>query len=99
MARGMPVSLWRYVLSELWRLILLSTIVLVAVISFVAAIKPLADGKLAPLETLKFMGLAIIPMLQWALPFAAGFGATLAYHRLSHDNELTAAYAGGVSHR
>lgn len=99
MARGLPISLWRYVLFELWRLILLSTFVLVAVISFVAAIKPLADGKLAPLETLKFMGLAVIPMLQWALPFAAGFGATLAYHRMTHDNELTGAHAGGISHR
>lgn len=99
MARGFPFALWKYVLSELWRLILLSAAVLVAVLTFAAAIKPLADGKLTPIEALRFMGFAVIPMLQWALPFAAGFGATLAYHRLSHDNELTAAYAGGVSHR
>jgi lipopolysaccharide export LptBFGC system permease protein LptF len=45
------------------------------------------------------MGLAVVPMLQYVLPFAAGFGATLAYHRMTHDNELTGAKAGGISHR
>jgi len=99
MARAQPTLFWRYIMLELWRLIALSTFVLVAVIAFAAAIKPLADGKLTPLEALKFMGLAVVPMLQYALPFAAGFAATLAYHRLSHDNELLAAYSGGISHR
>lgn len=95
----LSISLWFYILTELWRLILLTAGVLVAVLAFAAAIKPLADGKIGPLETLRFMGLAIIPMLQYALPFAAGFGATLAYHRLSQENEIIAAHAGGVSHR
>ncbi len=99
MPARLPLSLWRYILIELWRLILLTTVVLVTVISFAALIKPLADGKLTPGETLKFMLLAMVPMLQYALPFAAGFGATIAYHRLSSDNEVTAAHAGGISHR
>ncbi len=99
MARAQPTFLWRYIIVELWKLIALSTGVLVAVIAFAAAIKPLADGKLTPSEALKFMGLAVVPMLQYALPFAAGFAATIAYHRLSHDNELLAAHAGGISHR
>ncbi len=99
MPRAQPTFFWRYVMVELWRLIALSTFVLVAVIAFAAAIKPLADGKLTPLEALKFMGLAVVPMMQYALPFASGFAATLAYHRLSHENELLAAYAGGISHR
>lgn len=92
-------TLWAYSLAELWRLIVLTTGVLVAVIAFAAAIKPLADGKIGPLDMLKFMGLAIVPMMEFALPFAAGFAATLAYHRLAQDNELTAAHASGVSHR
>ena len=99
MTFGMPISLWKYITLELWRIIALTAAVLVAVIAFAASIKPMADGKITPLEALQFMGLAVVPMLQYALPFAAGFGATLAYHRLSHDNEVTAAYAGGVSHR
>lgn len=92
-------TLWRYSLVELWRLIFLTTAVLVAVIAFAAAIKPLADGKIGPLDMLMFMGLAVVPMMEFALPFAAGFGATLAYHRLAQDNELVAAHASGVSHR
>ncbi|VAX36486.1 hypothetical protein MNBD_PLANCTO03-984 [hydrothermal vent metagenome] len=61
--------------------------------------KPLADGKLGPAEAIKFMILAIPPMLAYALPFSAGFAATLAYHRMAEDNELLAAHSGGLSHR
>lgn len=99
MTGRLPWILWAYVLGELWKLVLLTSIVLVTVIAFAAAIKPLADGKLDPLDTFKYMLLAMVPMLQYALPFAACFGATMAYHRVSSENELTAAYAGGVSHR
>jgi lipopolysaccharide export LptBFGC system permease protein LptF len=92
-------TLWRYILRELWRLVLLSTAVLVTVIAFAATVKPLADGKLTPLEALHFMALAMPPMLAFALPFAAGFATTLGFHRLSQDNEFLAARSGGVSHR
>ena len=97
--RRFPYTLWLYILGDLWKLVLLTTGVLVTVIAFAAAVKPLADGKLGPEDTLKFMLLAMVPMLQYALPFASCFGATLAYHRLAADNEMTAAYAGGISHR
>jgi len=86
-------------LVDLWRLLLLATGVLVAIISFIAAVRFLADGRLGPLDTLRFMLLAIPPMLAYAMPFAASFAAALAYHRFASDNELTAAYAGGVPHR
>lgn len=99
MPRRPPITLWVYISVEMWKLVLLTAAVLVTVIAFAAAVKPLADGKLGPEDTVTFMLLAMVPMLQYALPFAACFGATLAYHRLSSDNELTAAYAGGVSHR
>ena len=97
--RAMLKTLWGYILSGQWKLVLLSTAVLVAVIAFAATVKPLADGKLTPTEALQFMFFAIPPMLAFALPFAAGFGTTLAYHRLSQDNEILAAKAGGVSQR
>ncbi len=97
--RRLPYTLWLYVLGDLWKLVLLTTGVLVTVIAFAAAVKPLADGKLGPEDTLTFMLLAMVPMLQYALPFAACFGATLAYHRIATDNELTAVHAGGISHR
>ena len=94
----MPWTLWRYIFIEVGKLVLISTAVLVAVIAFAATVKPLADGKLTALDALRFMFYAVPPMLAYALPFAAGFGATLAYHRMAQDNEVTASFAGGLSH-
>ncbi|MBX3379576.1 MAG: LptF/LptG family permease [Phycisphaeraceae bacterium] len=99
MARPQPISLWTSIFGELTRNLLLATAVLVTVIAFAATIKPLADGRLAPFEAMKFLLLAIPPMLAYALPFAGCFASTLVYHRLSSDNEFVAAAAGGVSHR
>lgn len=96
---SLPVTLWRYISADLWRLLLLTTAVLVCVISFAITIKPLADGELSPLDAIAFMLFACVPMLAYALPFAAGFAATLVFHRLSQDNELLASHAGGVSHK
>ncbi|MCW5774929.1 MAG: LptF/LptG family permease [Phycisphaeraceae bacterium] len=98
MIRTAPWTLWRHTTGELWRLLLLTTAVLVTVISFAAAVKPLADGKLGPAEAIRFVLLAMPPMLAYALPFASGFAATLAFHRMAQDNEALAAHAGGVSH-
>ncbi|MFI4898322.1 MAG: LptF/LptG family permease [Phycisphaerales bacterium JB059] len=95
----MPWTLYRYIFAEVARLVLLSTAVLVAVIAFAASVKPLAEGKLGAMGFVRFMLLAIPPMLAYALPFASGFGTTLAYHRLAQDNEILAAKAGGISHR
>jgi lipopolysaccharide export LptBFGC system permease protein LptF len=94
-----PWTIWRYVLGDLWKQILLITLVLTTIIAFGFSVKFLAEGKLGPMLTLKFIALAFVPMLQYSLPFAAAFGATLVYHRMSHDNELSASYAGGLSHR
>jgi len=88
-----------HITIEFWKLLLVTTAVLLAVIAFAVTVKPLADGKLQPLEALKFMGLASFPMLAYALPFAACFSATLVYHRLASENEAQAAASGGISHR
>jgi len=95
----MPWTLWRHTFIQLAKLIALSTAVLVVVIAFAATVKPLADGKLTPAEALRFMFLAIPPMLAYALPFSACFATTLTYHRMTTDNEITAAKAGGLSHQ
>jgi lipopolysaccharide export LptBFGC system permease protein LptF len=96
---GMPWTIWRYTLIELLRSVLLATAILVSVIAFAAAIKPLAEGALDPLGAVRFMLLAVPPMLAYALPFSAGFGAALVYHRMAQDNETIAAHSGGISHR
>jgi lipopolysaccharide export LptBFGC system permease protein LptF len=93
------ITIWRYTLSELWRLVLLTAVTIVAVIGFALTVKFFADGALGPLQTLKFMAIASVPMLQYALPFAGGFAATMVYHRLTQENELTGARAAGISHR
>lgn len=92
-------TLWRAILIEFWRLLILSTGVLVTVVAFAATVKPLADGKLTADQAIRFMLYAIPPMLSYTLPFAGGFAATLAYHRFAAENEITAAHAGGVSHK
>jgi lipopolysaccharide export LptBFGC system permease protein LptF len=96
----MPWLLYRYLLAELLRVFTLCASVLVLVIAFGAAIKPLAgDDLIGPLQTAKYIMLAAVPMLQFALPFSAGFAATLVLHRMTTDNEILAAAVGGISYR
>ncbi len=99
MLRRFPKTILKMLGSELGRLVVVSASVLVSIVAFAAAVKPLSDGTLTPGQALAFMALASPPMLMYALPFASGFAATLAYHRFASDNEANAAYAGGVSHR
>jgi lipopolysaccharide export LptBFGC system permease protein LptF len=94
-----PWTIWTHLTAELLKLLLITTGVLVAVLSFAATVKFLADGKLQAADALKYMGYAMPPMLAYALPFAACFAATLVYHRFATDNEAQAAASGGISHR
>ncbi len=77
----------------------LTALALVVVIAFGASVKHLAEGAIDLWGAVLVMLLAAVPMLQYALPFAGGFGATLAYHRFAGENEATAAMSGGISHR
>jgi lipopolysaccharide export LptBFGC system permease protein LptF len=92
-------TLWRAISFEFWRLLILTVSVVVATIAFAVTIKPLADGKLSADQAIRFMFYAVPPMLAYALPFAAGFAATISIHRMSSENEVTAVYASGVSHK
>ena len=94
----MPGILTRAMAGELLKTILLTTCVLVSVIAFGAAIKPLARNLLGGADILRYIALASVPMLQYALPFSAGFGATLVMHRMASDNEIIAMSAAGLSH-
>jgi lipopolysaccharide export system permease protein len=99
MTRRFPFFLFRHIAADLLRLIFIAATVLVVVISMAATVKPLSDGLLQADNLVKFIAYAIPVMLAYAVPFAAGFGATLVYHRLAADNEATAAYASGISHK
>lgn len=94
-----PATLWRAISIDLWKLLLLTAAVVVAVGAFALALRPVAEGRIGPEDAARFMLFGLLPMLQYALPFAAGFAATLVYHRLAGDNEILAAHAGGISHR
>ncbi len=95
----MPPLLSRYLLGELLRVFSLTLVVLVTVIAFGAAIKPMIDDRLMTAGMAgKYVLLATIPMLEFALPFAAGFAATLTLHRFTTDNEILAASVSGISY-
>lgn len=93
-----PWTIWRYAIVEMWRLLLVTTAIIVIVISFAMTVKFFADGRLSLVDAIPFMRVTIVPMLQYAVPFAAGFAATLTYHRMAQDNERTAAHGGGIGH-
>ncbi len=98
-SRRPPLILWRYLSVELWRSLALIAFALVLLVSFAAAIRPLARGDIGLGDAIKLMGLLSLPMSQFALPFAAGFASTLVYHRFSSDNEATACRASGIPQR
>jgi lipopolysaccharide export system permease protein len=94
----MALILWQMLGYELVRQVLLATGVLVCVITFAATLRPVAEGQIGVGDALRYMAYASVPMLQFALPFAAAFAATLTYHRFGADNESQAASAGGVGY-
>ncbi len=94
-----PRLLWRYLASDVLGILLMACAGLVGVIAFAAAMRPLSEGRVGVFEAVRLMGLLAVPMLQFALPFAAGLAATLAYHRFAAENEATASMSGGISHR
>lgn len=96
---SMPRILLRHIIADLLRLNLLTTSVLVAVIAFGAAIRPIMQNLLGAEDLLEFVLLASIPMLQFAIPFGAAFAGTLVYARLAADNEVLAMSAAGLSYR
>ena len=94
----MPWTLYRYILFDLVKLLALTTLVLVLLIAFAAAIKPLSDGVLSPAALLKYVVYLVPTMLPFALPFAGAFAGTLVFSRMTSDNEILACSASGMSY-
>jgi lipopolysaccharide export LptBFGC system permease protein LptF len=96
----MPWRLSRYLLGDLIVQIFVTTAILVTVVAFGAVIKPLADDSvLSAGQAMTFIALAIVPMLQYAIPFAAGFAGTLCLNRMARDNEILAMSVSGFSYQ
>lgn len=96
---AMPGILFRHIFVELLKVLTVTTAVLVTVIAFGAAIKPLSENLLGPTDLLKYILFATIPMMQYALPFAAAYAGTIVYHRLATDNEISAMATSGIPYR
>lgn len=94
----MPWTLYRYILKELLKLLVISTAVLVLVIGFAATVKPLMDGMLGPMGMLKLLFYTIPTVLGFALPFSAAFASTMVLSRMTTDNEVQACRAVGLSY-
>jgi hypothetical protein len=92
----MPWILHRHMLAEVARVVMLTTVVVVMVVAFGAVIKPMTSNLLGPGGIAKYVAIATVPMLQFALPFAAGFGATIVTHRFAAENELLAMSSSGL---
>jgi lipopolysaccharide export LptBFGC system permease protein LptF len=89
----------RHVIAEIAKVLVLTATVMVIVVAFGAVIRPLAQNLLGPFGVAKYVALATVPMLQFALPFAGGFAATLVTHRMVSDNEFLAMSVSGLSYR
>ncbi|MDH3584787.1 MAG: LptF/LptG family permease [Phycisphaerae bacterium] len=94
----MPLTLYRYVLFELLKLLGASVVVLVVVMSFAFSIKPISEGLLEPWQMVKVLAFTMPGMLGFALPFAGAFASTLVFFRMSSDNEISACAVSGVSY-
>lgn len=95
----MPWTLYRYILHDLVKVLTLSTVVLVLVISVAAAIKPLSDGVLDAVSMAKFVFYTTPTMVQFVLPVAGAFASTLVYSRMTANNEIFACSVSGLSYR
>lgn len=94
----MPWTLYRYILRELLKVLVLTTSVLVVVLSFGAAIGPMSDGLLGPMMLVKFVIYTMPTVLGFALPFSGAFSATVVFHGMTKDNEILACRACGMSY-
>ena len=95
----MPSILFRHIVADLLRVMLLTASVLVTIIAFGAAIRPIMQNLFGPEDLLQFVALASVPMLQFALPFAGAFAGTIVYARLAAENEVLAMSAAGMPYR
>ena len=95
----MAWTIYWYILKDLARLLVLSSLVLAVVISFAVAIKPLSDGDLDPLLLVKFIIYVMPTLLTLVLPFAGAFAGTMVFNRMASDNEIMVCSVGGMSYR
>src|SRR5712671_6117254 len=91
-------TLFWYIFKDLLKIFFMASGALAGIMSFGGLLRPLTQQGLDAAQVGKMLSYFTFPMMAYSLPVAALFSATMVYGRLSADNELTAARAGGISH-
>lgn len=91
-------TLHRYILRELGKTFILTSVGLIAVIGLGGGVMNMIGLEgVSTLQLLKLVGLILPLAATLTLPIAALYSATVTYGRLSADNELTACRSGGIN--
>jgi len=94
----MSKTLFFYILKDLLKIFLMTSIVLAGIMSFGGLLKPLMQYGLTGTQVGKML-LYFLPATQtYSLSIAALFATTVVYGRLAADNEITACRASGISY-
>ncbi|HEV8605991.1 MAG TPA: LptF/LptG family permease [Tepidisphaeraceae bacterium] len=94
----MSKTLFWYVMRDLLKVFLMTSVVLAGIMSFGGLLKPLMQYGLSGGQVAQML-MYFMPATQtWSLPIAALFATTVVYGRLAADNELTACRAHGISY-
>lgn len=94
----MPWTLYRFVLKDLLRLLVITSAVLILLMAVAAAVPYLSDGLLGPLSMIKFITYTSPTMLSVALPFAGAFVGTMVFNRMVSDREVLICRACGLNY-
>lgn len=90
-------TLHSYILRELFKVFVAATLVLTLVLSLGGLLQPLRHHGVSAVQLFQLILYLFPMMLTFSLPLSALLAASLAYGRLSADNELIACRASGIS--
>jgi lipopolysaccharide export LptBFGC system permease protein LptF len=93
----MSRTLFWYIFLDLFKVFMMTSGALAGIMSFGGMLKPLMAGGMDAAQVAKVLGYLSPAMSAYSFPIAALFAATVVYGRLSADNEIVAARAGGIS--
>ncbi len=93
----MVFILHRYILRELLKVFILTTVALTLILSLGSILQPIQEYGVGPVQVLHLLIYSIPITLTFVLPIAALFAAALVYGRIAGDNELDACRASGIS--
>jgi lipopolysaccharide export LptBFGC system permease protein LptF len=89
-------TLFRYIFKDLFKVFLLSMLVIAGIMSFAGLLRPLAERGLDGGQMLRMLAWLLPAMATYSLPVAAVFATTFVYGRLAADNEIVAMRAAGI---